>query len=113
MTKERRSHPRKSAQLDGHIGPEKPGKTLQIRTCDISCSGVSCDVPCYIAPFTQLRVAMSIPIYEEDRVSKERLQLDGTVVRTDPEQKLPERDSYRVAIFFSDMSERQREIISQ
>ena len=110
---ERRSHRRRPAKLTGHVGPPGQPDTVQIRTYDISCSGVRCEVPCYIAPFTQLQIAMTVPLRDGKRLRNEKISVDGTVVRTEPEKRDPASDFYHIAIFFSRTTEEARSIIAQ
>ena len=76
---------------------------LITKTENVSASGAYCIVKRYVAPMTKLQVRLEIP--GQTHLS---VKCEGVVVRTDPPQPDPKRHEYSVAIFFQDISERDR-----
>jgi hypothetical protein len=99
-TTERRRAPRiqTSFPVAIHDGIQAGETTLQ----NISSSGAYCTVDRFIAPMTKLQLAFDIPH------SDIHIECTGIVVRTSPQAKSDQSPRYDIAIFFSDISDRQR-----
>ena len=111
---ERRSHPRREVAVDGHIACHVGGQSVALRTRNISYSGLYCHVPRYLAPFTRVNVAMALPLHEgKNRPHNETFAIEGVVVRTEPEEETAGVDDYRVAIFFSGITEEARRLLAR
>jgi len=111
---ERRKHPRRPIAVDGHITCHVGGDPVTLRTRNISCSGLYCHVPRYVAPFTRVNVAMALPLRRRGGAPhNETFAIEGVVVRTEPEQETPGVDDYRVAIFFSGLTEEARDLLAR
>lgn len=79
------------------------------RTRDISCIGAYCCVDKYIPPMTKLSVILLLPSEQRVRNPTERVQCKGVVVRTDTNAT----KGFNIAIFFNEISERNKDKISQ
>jgi len=111
---ERRKHPRRSIAVDGHITCHVGGNPVSLRTRNISCSGLYCHVPQYLPPFTRVNVAMALPLGDgAGGARNETFAIEGVVVRTEPEEETPGVDEYRVAIFFSGLTEEARDLLAR
>ncbi|MDP8211866.1 MAG: PilZ domain-containing protein [Candidatus Zapsychrus exili] len=104
---ERRRDPRlddnipiKLSQEDGDVVTE---------TGNISRSGAYCRVNKYIEPMTKLKVSLIVPIRKSGKEVTKKISCNGVVVRT---ESRAEKDSYNIAIFFNDISQRDSENIS-
>ena len=104
---DRRRAPRVDTRLPLSLG-ERTAELLTT-THNISASGAYCTVRKFLAPMTKLQVRMELP-NDGHLVS---IECRGVVVRVEPPEPAPRRATYRVAIFFSDLSERNRALISQ
>jgi hypothetical protein len=78
------------------------------QTCNLSCSGLYGNVPIDIAPFSRVKVTMSLPVQEERVGCTGPVQLEGVVVRGEIGKEGPRERGYGIAIFFSNISEEAR-----
>lgn len=110
MTKERRSFPRLKYE----------GLSLKLRvgdfdsvthTLDISASGVYCKVDKEMPLMSRVRLVLMVPSKNEP--STRDIEVDGIVVREHPVIINGETKHYDVAIFFENLSQKDREIISE
>ena len=89
-------------------GPaEASGKTLNIST-----NGICFEIPHHIEPLTRVRMEMFMPARPGGEDEGERVGFDGIVVRTEPEHPISEKGSYRIAVFFTYVSDDSMKIIS-
>ncbi len=111
---ERRGHPRVSAEIAAHIVTHaRRDQAVVVRSTNISCSGLYCNVSKYIAPFQKLHLSMIIPLLERGRVHNEVIQLDGVAVRVDPEEQDADVLDYHIAIFFENVSGKDKQILAR
>lgn len=106
---ERRCHPRLAEAVTGHIFCHSLGGKVRVTGRNISCSGILCHVSHYIPPFTQLALALELP--KED--GGEILDLEGVVVRIEPEEPEEGREDYEAAVFFPTVGPKARERIGR
>ena len=79
------------------------------QTANISRSGAYCRVEKYIEPMTKLKVNLLLPIKKNGKSTSKRITCQGAVVRT---EKISAENAYHIAIFFSDISQREAESIA-
>ena len=102
---ERREAPRLNTRVPLRISRESGG-TLLTRTHNISVSGAYCTVNRFMPPMVKLQVKLELPTRPRTLMT-----CAGVVVRVEPPQAKPNRSTYRVAIFFNDLSVRDRLIL--
>jgi hypothetical protein len=106
-THERRKDPRLKNNIPVKICQEDGD--LIAETQDISRSGAYCHVDKYIAPMTKLRVHLLLSSSESGKKKPRKVSFDGVVVRSEP---VLEGAGYHIAIFFSDISKRDADFIT-
>ena len=104
---ERRRAPRVETRLPLSLGDRSA--ELLTTTHNISASGAYCTVRKFLAPMTKLQVRLELP--GDHRALP--IECQGVVVRVEPPEPVPRRATYRVAIFFNDLSERDRDGLVQ
>ena len=77
-------------------------------TSNVSCSGAFCRIDKYIAPMTKLKLNLLLPLRKNNKIAAKRIHCEGVVVRTEASK---EDDFFLTAIFFSDISPRDSQII--
>jgi hypothetical protein len=77
-------------------------------TSNLSCSGAFCQVNKFIAPMTKLKLNLLLPIRKNNKIVTKRLHCEGVVVRS---ESVPTGDYFQTAIFFSDISPKDAQII--
>lgn len=77
-------------------------------TFNISRSGAYCQVNEYVEPMTKLKISFLIPV-QSAKTSDKKVTCGGVVVRTEPSDL---EEKYNIAIFFNEINERDRELIS-
>lgn len=111
---ERRAHPRVQADLAAQIVTHaRRDRPVVVRGKNISCSGLYCHINRYIAPFQKLHLSMIIPLIERGGVHNEVIQLDAVTVRVEPEDEDPDVLDYHIAVFFENISEKDRQVIDR
>ena len=113
QSKERRSHPRISAEISGHIVCHTTKGALQMTTRNISCSGLYCHVSEYIAPFTRVDIEMNLPLHQSGKAQHRAVRFEGVVVRAEPGHAHPSRTEFNVAIFFSGITPRAKSLVAR
>lgn len=93
--------PVKISQTDGDIVTE---------TINISRSGAYCRIKKYIEPMTKLKINLLMPNRKNGKNVPKKISCEGVGVRVEP---IPGESAYNVAIFFSDISKRDSEFISE
>jgi hypothetical protein len=81
-------------------------------TMNISASGVYCKVNNEIPIMSRLKVVLVVPDVSKDGGSHKKIEVTGVVVRQHPVVINGEIKHYDVAIFFEDLSPKNREVIS-
>ena len=108
MENERRRQPRIRERVILALQHDEQG-VLEAETQNLSASGVYCTIEQFIPPLTKLQLESELP--HGPRVS--RIRCTGVVVRVEPILSSADRWRYRIAIFFNDLLERDRAVISQ
>ncbi|MBU1044105.1 MAG: PilZ domain-containing protein [Candidatus Omnitrophica bacterium] len=77
---------------------------------DISCSGLFCQTEHYIAPKTELKVVLNIPICQDSKIEKKKFTSLGKVVRIDPQVESAGAD-YNLGISFDPITQAEKDLI--
>jgi hypothetical protein len=85
------------------------GVALQADTVNLSAAGAYCTLERFIAPMTKLQLDYELPAPGRGH----RIRCTGVVVRTEPVIASPDKGRYHIAIFFTDLSERDRSAIAR
>lgn len=111
VSEERRSEPR--------IHDEKLGLRLNIdgfdtvtHTLNISASGIYCKIDKEMPLMSRVKLVLMIPDEIKDEKTTQHVELEGVVVREHPVIMNGETKHYDVAIFFDNLSSKNKEIIS-
>ena len=107
MSSERRTAPRVAGQVSLALGDGADGVVAE--TENLSVSGAYCRVERFIAPMTKLALQFQLPHTPHPT----SIRCAGVVVRAEPVIEPPGRGRYHLAIFFTDLSERDRAAIAQ
>lgn len=106
---ERRKHPRADVAITLKTAPDGE----DIRTVNLSASGVAYESPRWVEAFTKFEMIFVFPDGEAGEAERERLvRVESVVMRTDPEEPDPSVDRYRVACCFTSIRPEDREFIS-
>jgi hypothetical protein len=110
---ERRKHPRRETVLSLKIS--KRGLDVITETRNISCSGVYCRVNKPLPIMAKIGVTLLLPIQNRrNRVNTEKIRCNGVVVRSEPAIVKEADTAYQnVAIFFTDLSKKDKDRITQ
>ena len=106
MAQERRRHPRVTHRISCDLQNEQ--QALKAETLNLSACGAYCTVQEFIPPMTKLQVSLTLPHGK----STSHVNCTGVVVRVEPMTTNLEHWKYRIAIWFSDLSDRNRSAIS-
>ena len=104
---ERRRAPRVAERVA--LAIRDAGVEVTTESKNLSASGVYCAMDRFIAPMTKLDVRFELPEGSRRRT----IRCAGVVVRVEPIIDNAERGRYHVAIFFSELSARDRLAISR
>ncbi len=105
--RERRQLPRTPERLS--IAVQDGGLSLTTETKNLSASGAYCLVDRFIPPMTKLALTFELP----DGSRRVKIACAGAVVRVDPVITDAQHSSYHIAIFFTDLSDRDRAAIGR
>ena len=112
MFKERRRAKRVDANLAITItgGPEEAqGKTLNVST-----NGVLFQSPRFIDVLTKVQFELVFPSPSAaDGAKEERVEIDGVVVRVEPETEDSTVEFYNIAVFFTFVSKSSQDILNR
>lgn len=111
MKKEKRKYPRLK---DENVSLKVRSGEVDIitKSLDISASGVYCKVEKEIPLLSRIKVLLILPKIKKGRADEEKtmkVETDGVVVREHPVIKDGQIDHYDVAIFFDNISAKDRE----
>ena len=107
MTTERRRAPRVAERIPITL---TGGETqFLVETRNISAAGAYCTLDRFIAPMTKLALECELPNGPE----RVRIRCSGVVVRVEPAVAGAEQARYHIAIFFTDLADRDRAVLSQ
>ena len=104
---ERRRAPRIVERVSVALTDE--GKVFHTESENLSATGVYCTLDRFMPPMTKLQVQFELP----DGARRVRVRCEGVVVRVEPIIANAERGRYHVAVFFTELTERDRAAISQ
>ena len=107
MSRERRRAPRVAERIP--LALTDATAALQTETKNLSASGAYCALERFIPPMTKLEVQLDLP----NGAEVTRIRCSGVVVRIEPVAASAERVRYDTAIFFTDLTERDRLAISE
>ena len=104
--RERRRHPRASERVLMAVTGD--GAALQTQTKNLSASGAYCTLDRFVPPMTKLDLQIDLP----NGRRRATIRCSGVVVRIEP---APTADAarYNIAIFFTELSERDRSAITR
>ncbi len=112
MFKERRRAKRVDANLAITItgGPEE----AQGRTLNISTNGVLFESPRFMDVLTKVQFELVIPPPAAAAGAKqERVEIDGVVVRVEPETQDSTVEFYKIAVFFTFVSKSSQDVLTR
>jgi len=102
---ERRKAPRITERVQ--VAIRGTAAELRTETVNLSTTGAYCTLDQAMTPMTKLQLQFQLPN------GARRVQCEGVVVRVEPVIVNAERGRYHVAIFFTDISERDRASIAR
>jgi hypothetical protein len=105
---ERRKHARVQVQLPLKLFAQEADFITQ--SLNLSCGGVLCEINEYIPVMTRLKILMLLPMGKK---RSQKIECEGIVVRIEPEQPGPQKDHYKIAIFFNRMKKIDRAKIAE
>lgn len=105
LNSERRLHPRIEKQLPMNILAN--GYDFSTTTQNISCLGAYCNIDKYIPPFTKIMIRLNLPF--KSASTGHSVECKGVVVRSEDASD----GGFNIAIFFNNISETQKQRISQ
>ncbi|MBN3038486.1 MAG: PilZ domain-containing protein [Candidatus Omnitrophica bacterium] len=109
---ERRKHPRTASILPLKIS--KRDLDVITETRNISCSGVYCRVTQPIPLMSKIDLTLLLPICSSKKVLTKKIKCSGVVVRSEPViVKEADTACQNVAIFFTDLTKRDKDTIAQ
>ena len=107
--KERRKAHRLDVALPISIsGGEEPAEG---KTVNISNNGVYFESPRAIEPLTKVRMELMVPVLEGGTEKKMGVSFDGVVVRTKLDDSDPNEQRYRIAVFFTHVSQASQKML--
>jgi hypothetical protein len=107
---------RKSARIPAKLAMEiKIGgkNSASAQTINVSANGVYFSSPTFIPVLTKLEVNLSIP-FSGDGESTKSMRLiccEGIVVRTEPEEELPQASRYEIACYFTSIAAKDKDYL--
>ena len=107
MTRERRRAPRVTERIAVSIADA--GAELTTHTNNLSASGTYCTLDRVIAPMSKLQLRFDLP----QGGRRVMVRCAGVVVRVDPVIASADRGRFNVAIFFTELSARNRAAIER
>ena len=107
MTRERRKVPRIAERVV--MAVTDAGTALAAESRNLSTSGVYCTLDRFLAPMSKVQLQFELP--NGGRTSK--VQCTGVVVRVEPVVASADRGRFNTAIFFTELSDRNRSTISR
>jgi hypothetical protein len=104
---ERRRSPRVRKNIPLKISGDE--FDLVTETENVSCYGTYARVDKYLAPMTRLKVIILLPVKRRNKTIANKVECSGVIVRT---ENIPDKPkSFNVAIYFSDISDKDRQKI--
>ena len=91
---------------------EETQKHLEARSINICMNGLYCSVSRYVPLFDRILITLVAP-GQNGSHAHVISQIEGTVVRVEPEQELPKRKEYKIAMYFQALSKQQHSALHQ
>lgn len=107
MKRERRLHPRLDKSLPINIAAN--GYDFATSTENISCLGTYAHISKYIPPFTKIAIRLNLPVVTAQGKHNYSVECNGVIVRSEDDSS----GGFNVAIFFNEIKDSQRKIISR
>ena len=107
MKPERRRAPRVTEPV--LLGLRDATAEFRAETKNLSTVGVYCALDRFLPPMTKLQLQFELP----DGERRVQVRGEGVVVRAEPVIATAERGAYHIAIFFTEMTERDRSAIAR
>ena len=85
------------------------GRELQTESNNLSAAGIYCTLEQFIPPMSKLEVRFELPV----GLRPARIRCTGVVVRVEPAVNDAEKIRYNTALFFTEISKRDRAAISR
>ena len=104
---DRRRSPRTVTRLPLVVSHQS--EEIATQTQNISVSGAYCTLGRFIVPMTKLEIRIELPGPPRPHT----VQCHGVVVRVDPPVEQPTTVMYQAAIFFNDLSDHDRFLLSE
>ena len=108
---ERRAYPRFSISLPIKICGTN--FSFSSETKNISRTGLYCQVDRFMPVMTKLALTMFISLIIKKRKMEKEINCSVVVVRVEPEEEQEFVDKYNIGLFFTDIKDKDRDIISQ
>jgi len=111
---ENRFERRINQRFDAHLPIDINGAGFQmsVTTKNISCSGIYCQVNRFIPIMTKLELNIVVPLIENQKKVEKNFTCHAIVVRTEPESKREMTDYCNVGLFFTDLTEKDRNLLA-
>jgi hypothetical protein len=106
---ERRRSPRVTHRLP--LGITDGGEAIHTESVNLSEAGVYCTLDRYLAPMTKLRLDYELPNHGAGKPA--RITCTGVVVRSEPVITAPDKARFHIAIYFTELSDRDRAAIAR
>jgi len=106
------SERRQSPRIDNNIPLKISSEEFDVVTesKNLSASGAYCLVEKPLEPMTKLKIQLLIPLKKKNKTTVKKICCEGVVVRSQPSL---DNNGYRVAIYFSNIQEKDKKCISQ
>ena len=104
---ERRRHPRFYHNLPLKISADEVD--IVTETKNLSCSGAFCLVNRRLEPMTKLKIHLLLPMRKAGKIQNRKISCMGVIIRCE----LVDPDHFSAAIFFSDITPRDSQSISE
>ncbi|MFH1360531.1 MAG: PilZ domain-containing protein [Candidatus Omnitrophota bacterium] len=104
---ERRKHPRLKNNIPVKICSDDFDMVTETR--NLSCAGAYCRVNKYLEPMTKLKIHLLLPFKRRNKDVPKKISCQGVIVRVESE---PGDDYFQVAIYFSEMEQKDRKMIA-
>ncbi len=90
----------------------KPHKHLEAHSIDICMNGIYCSINHHVPLFDKILITLVAPSHNGSPPHVIS-QIEGIVVRVEPEQETPEREDYKIAMYFQELSKHQYSTLQQ
>jgi hypothetical protein len=108
IVQDRRQAKRVDARLQIELSVDGSGRAEQASAINISASGAYFSSPRYLEPLTKLEMRLLLP-GEDDDAAIESFDVEGIVVRVEPEEPGPQGQTYEIACYFTETTPEFRE----